>query len=207
MILFPSLRDGGGIRSSLVKEPGAGAALAGRDVAGNRAEYAALFERYAPRILRMAYFLVHDLVAAEDVVQETFTRGLLMQGTYRGEAKPDVWLTSIALNVCREMLRRQSVREDCVDPDTLDRARRRGARGILTSVMRRETASRLAIALGYLTDLQKEVFVLRYIEGFAYEYIARLLGVSVVGARGLAHRAKRMIRTKLPANVFPARAT
>jgi len=167
---------------------------------GNRKAYAELFESHAERLRRVAYFLLHDAGAAEDAVQEAFTRGLFSIGSYRGQAKPDVWLYSICLNVSRQMLRKDNLREGLADDSRLDRGRRPSgpSRGPLTSLMRRETAARLTIALGYLTDLQREVFVLHYVEGLPYEQIAPLLGVSVVGARGLAHRGKQILRSKLP---------
>ncbi len=169
---------------------------------GDRKAYAGLFERHAERLRRVAYLLLHDASAAEDAVQEAFTRGLFRIGSYRGEAKPDVWLYSICLNVARQMLRKEGVREDLADASKLDRGRRPGGkpRGPLTSLMRRETAARLTIALGFLTDLQREVFILHYFEGLSYEEIAPLLEVSVVAARGLAHRAKQVLRAKLPPN-------
>src|SRR5262245_42553006 len=108
----------------------------------------------------MAFLFLHDRGGAEDAIQETFTRGLAHLHTYRGGGRPDVWLYSIALNVCRSTHRKARVREGRADTTRLDRGRGRGgpARGPLTSLIRRETATRLALALGYLTDLQREVF-------------------------------------------------
>jgi RNA polymerase sigma-70 factor (ECF subfamily) len=191
------------------KPPPAASDAEGRDrklmalaIRGQRKAFAELFERHAERLRRVAYLLLHDAGAAEDAVQETFTRGLFRIGSYRGEAKPDVWLYSICLNVARQMLRREGVREDLADASKLDRGRRPAGkpRGPLTSLMRRETSAHLSVALGFLTDLQREVFILHYIEGLPYEEIAPLLDVSVVGARGLAHRAKQVLRSKLPPN-------
>jgi RNA polymerase sigma-70 factor (ECF subfamily) len=172
-------------------------------VGGDRAAYARLFQRHAERLQRLAYLILHDAAHAEDALQETFTRGLDKIQTWRGEAKPDVWLYSIALNVCRQQLRKEGVREASADPADLEGARRPGRtpRGVFTSVLRREASRHLAIALGFLTDLQREVFVLHYVEGLPYDAIAPLLGVSVVGARGLAHRAKEVLRAKLPPNI------
>lgn len=184
-------------------------ALIARAMEGDRSAYATLFERHAPRIYRMAYLLLHDAAAAEDAVQETFARGITALPRYRGDAKPDVWLYSIGLNVCRRTLRDEKVREDPMAPEKLEGGRRPGrlSRSVLTSLVRRETASRLAVALGYLTDLQREVFVLHYVEGLPYESVSQLLGVSVVGARGLAHRARQILRSKLPPNILLPRGT
>jgi RNA polymerase sigma-70 factor, ECF subfamily len=168
----------------------------------DRKAYEALFQAQIDKLRRLAFLFLHDRATAEDAVQETFTQGLALLHTYRGGARPDVWLYSIALNACRAAFRKARAREGHADTTRLDRGRGRGgsARGPLTSLIRRETATRLALALGYLTDLQREVFVLHYVEDLGYEAIAPMVGVSTVGARGLAHRAKRVLREKLPAN-------
>lgn len=175
---------------------------------GDREAYAELFRRHAERLQRLGYLMLHDWAAAEDALQETFTRGLDKIRTWRGEARPDVWLYAIALNHCRKQLRKESRRELAVAPGTLEGARPPGRtpRGVVTSVVRHETSRRLAIALGFLTELQREAFVLHYSEGLPYEMVAPLLGVSVVAARGLAHRARAVLREKLPPDFsFPGR--
>lgn len=166
-------------------------------------QYETLFQAQEARLCRMAYLFLHDGAAAEDAIQETFVQGLAAYAGFRGDSKPEVWLYSIALNTCRQHLRRSKVREGLADQAKLDRGRSpgRAVRGPLTSLVRRETASCLAIALGHLTELQRESFVLHYIEELPYEAVAPLLGVSVVAARGLAHRARKILLTKLPPNL------
>lgn len=173
----------------------------------DRPAFQRVFHEQEAKLLRMAWLILHDEAAAEDAVQETFTKGLARLGSYRGDARPEVWLYSIALNVCRLHLRKSRVREELADGEVLDRGRKpgRSTRGPLTSLMRRETGTRLAIALGFLTELQREVFILHYIEGLPYEAIAPMLDVSVVGARGLAHRARQILRSRLPPNILKAR--
>lgn len=170
---------------------------------GDRSAYAELFRRHADRIRRMACLLLHDAALAEDAVQEAFTRGLSRLSTYRGDAEPYVWIYSIGLNVCRRHLRDSKVREGAADREALDKGRRpAGARrGVLTSVMRRETARQLTLALGFLTEAQREVFVLHYTEGLPYESVSRLLEITPLAARSLAHRAKQVLRTKLPKSI------
>ncbi len=151
----------------------------------------------------MAYLFLHDAHAAEDAVQEACARGLAAFHSFRGDSTPEVWLYSIALNTCRQRLREAEVREGLASFQVLDagRAPGRPIRGPVTSLVRRETAARLALALGYLTDLQRESFVLHYVEDLPYEAVAPMLGVSVVAARGLAHRARKILLAKLPAGL------
>lgn len=155
-------------------------------------EYEKVFEEQKDKLRRMAYFFLHEDAAIDDALQETFIRGLASLHTFRRESRFDVWLYSIALNVCRQMYRRARREESVASRDA------RAGRGPVTSLVRREDASRLALALGHLTDLQKEVFILHYVEELPYEELAPMLGISVVGARGLALRAKEKLRSKLP---------
>ena len=169
----------------------------------DRRVFEELFHRQADRLHRMSFLFLHDRSAAEDAVQETFARGLGKFHSFREDARPDVWLYSIALNVCRQHLRNAKVREGRAATEQLEGGRHPGRqeRGPLTSLLRRETALCLAIALGFLTDLQREAFVLHYMEELPYEAVAPMLGVSRVACRGLAHRARKTLLAKLPPNL------
>lgn len=167
---------------------------------GDMPAYARLFQRYADRIGRMAYLILHSPVAAEDVVQETFTRGLAHLKTYRGESDPRAWFFSIALNHCRHYLRDRNREAELVDSDKLElgrRVKRPRTRGVLTSLIRRENSRSLMVALGYLTQAQREVFVLHHIDDLPYEDIGRLLDITPGAARALAFRAKAVLQKQL----------
>jgi RNA polymerase sigma-70 factor (ECF subfamily) len=168
-------------------------------VIDSRETFEVLFRNQAEKLRRMAFCFLHDESSAEDAVQETFSRGLAFLHTFRSESRPEVWLYSVCLNVCRQAYRKARIQEQALTGPAAAKSRGRRVRGPLSSLLRRETAARLAIALGYLTDLQREVFVLHYVEELPYEEIAPLLGVSVVGARGLAQRAKDKLKKKVPA--------
>jgi RNA polymerase sigma-70 factor (ECF subfamily) len=175
-------------------------ALMQRAQDGDRTAFARLFKRHADRLWRMSYLLLHSSDGAEDAVQETFKRGLARIETYRGEGAPRGWFSTIALNICREFLRHESVEAALASPEVLDAGQRVGrprTRGVLTSVCRRERNRQLAIALGYLTQPQREAFVLHYAEELPYEEIGGILDVSAGAARILAFRAKAALRERL----------
>jgi RNA polymerase sigma-70 factor, ECF subfamily len=174
--------------------------LMARSKAGDRGAYAELFARHADRIWHSAYFLLHDRWGADDVLQETFTRGLTEIDTYRGEADPAAWLGMIGLNLCRRSLRDTKRHAQSAEAPALDTGRRPGRkpRGVLTSVLRRETERQLVLALGYLTEQQREVFVLHYVEELPFKEIASMLGTTVNAALALAHRARQEIVSRMP---------
>ncbi|HTF55768.1 MAG TPA: RNA polymerase sigma factor [Planctomycetota bacterium] len=166
---------------------------------GDREAYGKLFEHRAAGIWQMAYLILHDAEAAEDAVQETFTAGLEHLADFRGESEPRAWFCAIALNACRQRIRRRQIRETLAETSALEAARPHGPpkRGVLTSLLRHETSRRLAIALGFLTEPQREVFVLHYVEGLAFEEIARITTRKPGALRALAHRARAVLREKL----------
>jgi len=182
--------------------------LMSRAMAGDSAAYGELFEKYRERISRMAYAIVHDQAAAEDVVQETFLKGLDRIATYRAEAAPRAWFSSIALNVCRHRLREGKREAERAGERQLDGGRRLWrprTRGAATKVVQQENNRLLAVALGFLTEAQREVFVLHYDQGLAYEEIAQIVGIRPGAARALAHRAKAALRDKLGSEVWISR--
>jgi RNA polymerase sigma-70 factor, ECF subfamily len=171
-----------------------------RSKGGDMTPYALLFKRHADRIWRMAYMILHSSAAAEDVTQETFTRGLTHISSYRGEAEPRAWFSSIALNLCRHYLRDKNKEAELADSAKLERGGRVGrprTRGALSSAVRRETNRLLAVALGYLTQAQREVFVLHYVDDLPYEEVSQILEIRPGAARALAHRAKAVLQKQL----------
>lgn len=176
-----------------------GAVLMERAAGGDRVAYAGIIERYRERIRRVSYLMLHDGSAADDVAQETFTRGLERVDAYRAKGEPLNWFYAIALNLCRQNFRNSKRHAQRATTKVLDTGRRIRSprRGILTSLIRRETRLALAVALGYLTDRQRETFILHYVEELPYDEIGGILGVSAGAARALSHRAREVLREHL----------
>src|SRR5215207_5679385 len=73
---------------------------------GNGAAFAAIMQRYSPRLFRVARGVVRDDSEAEDVLQEAYVRAYAGLGGFRGEAALGTWLTRIVLNEAMGRLRR-----------------------------------------------------------------------------------------------------
>lgn len=172
-----------------------------RSQAGDRGAYAELFARHADRIWHSAYYLLHDRWDADDILQETFTRGLSDIAGFRGESEPSTWLGVIALNLCRRRLRDAKRQARPAEAPALERGSKPGRkpRGVLTSVLRRETERQLVLALGYLSEIRREIFVLHYVDEMPFKDIARALGLTLTGTLTHAHRARQEIVARAPA--------
>jgi RNA polymerase sigma-70 factor (ECF subfamily) len=167
---------------------------------GDKEAYGKLFESYAERIRRMAMLILPPQFPSEDVVQETFVRGMTRLESYRGEGDLCSWLVTIAINICRHQFRSPLRRMEFANEESLNREYHFGrirSRGVVTKAVQKEDNRLLRIAMGYLTAAQREVFVLHYEDGLAYEEIGEILGMRAGGARALAHRAKATLREKL----------
>src|SRR5215471_3329088 len=68
---------------------------------------AALFDRYAPALLRFADRLLSDRSTAEEVTQEVFVKVISRAHQYDGRAEVSSWLFAIAANACRDRRRRE----------------------------------------------------------------------------------------------------
>src|SRR5260370_314037 len=83
--------------------------------------------------------------------RDAFTRGLAHLQSYRGEAEPRAWLSSIALNICRHILRDRKNEAELAGTEKLEhgvRVRRPRSGGVLTRAIRKEENHLLTVALG-----------------------------------------------------------
>lgn len=64
-----------------------------------------MMDEHGDALLRMAFLYLHDASDAQDAVQETFLKAYRHYGSFRGDSSERSWLTSIAINTCRDMNR------------------------------------------------------------------------------------------------------
>lgn len=64
-----------------------------------------MIARYGDEILRLCILYLGDRQLAEDAFQETFVKAWRGRDSFRGESSEKTWLSHIAVNTCRDMLR------------------------------------------------------------------------------------------------------
>lgn len=82
-----------------------------------------LMERYGADVMRTAYFYTGDRHLAEDISQEVFLRAYRKWSTFQGNSSVKTWLTTIAINVCRDKMGVRMYAEQPTDPSKLDLGR------------------------------------------------------------------------------------
>jgi len=161
---------------------------------GDAKALAALCERHAPRVERLASHVLADLEDARDAAQEALAKLCIRLRQYRGEAQFATWLHRLVVNTCHDVGCRQRVRH-CEPLEGDERAARDGdpAREADLSELRQELAAELA----GLSHEQASVVVLKDALGFSFAEISERSGMPVGTAKCYAHRARAGLRARL----------
>jgi RNA polymerase sigma-70 factor (ECF subfamily) len=176
---------------------------------GDRSAFALLAERHGERLRRFLQTMTGDDHAAEDLRQEALRRALERLPQLDDPARFASWLLAIAVNGCRNFLRDEVARRARGGEagDALAEVPDRGRRSALSSLVRREEAALVALAVDRLPILLREAFVLFHIEGLPYAQIADLTGATAGTLQVRVHRSKALLRQQLGALVDTAFVT
>lgn len=166
--------------------------LIGRVLDGDPAAERELYDTYVDRVYRLAHRMIGDAHLAEEYTQETFIRVFDRLGEFRGEAALSTWITSVAISVIYNGMRKLK----------RHRERERGleeAHGISARAGRAEPdlKTRLAAAIDALPEGYRTVFVMHDVEGFTHEEIAASLGVQEGTSKAQLSRARAKLRIVL----------
>lgn len=161
-------------------------------LAGDRERYAELVDRYRDRYARYAARMLGSADAAEDAVQDAFVRAFDQLAQCNDPNKFVGWFFLILRNRCfaeRRRSKSQAPIEAADDVAAVDRS----DNGAETAERRRA----LQLALLELTPEQREVFVLKHVEGLSYGEIAERLRTTVPSLKMRMHRAYDRLREQL----------
>lgn len=156
-----------------------------------------LYRRHTPYLFQLVSRLqARSEAEAEDIVQETWIRAGDAFVRFRWDSTLRTWLSSIALNLTRDWLRRNGKREAVEF--------RPEARAVPpTAIPERVDLER---AIASLPDGYRAVLVLHDIEGFTHVEIGERLGIEPVSSRTQLCRARGALRSAL-ASAAPAAGT
>ena len=163
-------------------------------LAGDTERYAELVTRYRDRYARYAARMLGSADAAEDAVQDAFVRAYDQLAQCRDPDKFVGWFFLILRNRCFAERRRSKDVAPLEAADAVAAAEGGGPDGSIDTAERRRA---LQHALLELTPEQREVFVLKHVEGLSYGEIAERLGTSVPSLKMRMHRAYDRLREQL----------
>jgi RNA polymerase sigma-70 factor, ECF subfamily len=172
-------------------------------LAGDSSAFDVLVGRWDRKIQGAIYRVLGSEDEARDLSQEAFLKAYRGLGSFKREARFSSWLYQIALNLCRDRLRRRRGRT-MVSLDELDEG---GAQlsasasppSALDLVETRDLQRTVAAAVAELPEEQREVIVLKEYQGLTFLEIAGILDVPISTVktrlyRGLGHLRERLVR-------------
>lgn len=151
---------------------------------GDAEAFAVLVARWQVPVQNLCWRMLGDRHRAEDLTQETFARLFSRRAQYRPAARFSTYLWQIALNLCRDELRRRGRnREDTFSGEAVEELPRESALaepeipGPDAQLSEQERAQSVRDALAQLPPLYREVVVLRHYEGLKFREIAAVLEI------------------------------
>jgi RNA polymerase sigma-70 factor, ECF subfamily len=157
------------------------------------------YDRHGGAAYSLAYRIVGDRSAAEDVTQEAFL-SIWRSGTRFDRARGSVraWTLGIVRNRAIDALRRQSGKAPKLDFDDEAAIEQRAAPDYTDEqALQHETAEELRGALDELPDEQSKVIELAYFGGFSHSEIAEMLSMPLGTVKGRMRLGIEKIRTQL----------
>ena len=166
---------------------------------GDGAALEALLIRYQPQLYRFGLRMCGNAEDAGDVAQESLVSMVRALGDFRGDSSVSSWLYTIARRFCIKKRRRSKfapTREESLDaPETVVAQRLADpAPSPEQTVSNQELATVLTRAIDALEPSQREVLVLRDVEGLPAPEVAKVLGISVDAVKSRLHRARVAVR-------------
>ena len=175
--------------------------LVARSRGGDLQSFNELILRWERPIYALAYRVIGREEDARDVVQETFLRAFRALPGFKGQAKFSSWLYRIALNLCRDWIRRRR-RSPVVDlPEGVDPVELATERGPFESVeelaSRKELSQAVAEAMKLLPEEQRTAIILKEYHGMTFQEIADLLGCPLSTVKTRLYQGLTVLRRNL----------
>ncbi len=175
--------------------------------AGDERAFAEIVLHSQKKVFNIAYRMLGNLEEAKDLAQEVFISVFDSIKDLREEVKFDAWLTQITLNHCRNrwkyLKRRQYFNSDSLDDpvETEDGDMPRAVcdpSGNPEMLYEKKMIQQLIQrGLQKLKEDQRELLVLRDLQGFSYEEMSELLGLPEGTVKSKLHRARVVLKRVL----------
>lgn len=167
-------------------------ALVRRAQDGDVQAFEQLYRRTSDRVYSVCLRMSGDAEHATELVQDVFVRVWQKLPGFRGDSQFTTWLHRLTVNLVlqdrRSRGRRRAREVQAPDLERFGREARRSMPGTRVDLER---------AIAGLPDKARRVLVLRDIEGYKYDEIAQITGVTLGTVKAQIHRARGLVKEAL----------
>jgi len=157
--------------------------------------------RWERPIYALAYRVIGREEDARDVAQETFLRAFRALKGFKGQAKFSSWLYRIALNLCRDWIRRERRAPVAQAPEGIDIIELAGeatpSESIEELVGRRQLGRAVSKAMALLPEDQRTAIILKEYHGLTFQEIADLLDCPLSTVKTRLYQGLSVVRKQL----------
>jgi RNA polymerase sigma-70 factor (ECF subfamily) len=175
--------------------------LVARAQGGDVESFNQLILRWERPIYALAYRVIGKEEDARDVCQDAFLRAYRALPGFKGQAKFSSWLYRIALNLCRDWIRRQRrapVSQMPEDTDALELAAETGpVESIEDLAARRELSAIVEQAMTMLSEEQRTAIILKEYHGMTFQEIADMQGCPLSTVKTRLYQGLSILRRHL----------
>jgi RNA polymerase sigma-70 factor (ECF subfamily) len=159
----------------------------------------ALLERHRERVWRICFRLLGNEHDAADAAQEVFVSLFLQRAEFAGRSKYSTWVHGIAVRTCLSQRRsrgRRRLRETATSEQSLEQ----------TSNSTNEANVSLSLDLTRMLETLDEedraLIIMKYAEGYEYEELSDVFGLSVSACKMRISRAREKLKQRFPDHQF-----
>ncbi len=166
-------------------------------------EFSDIVASQRPHIFRFLLASTRDADLAETLTQECFLKAHRNWSSFRGESSAMTWLMRIAINLQKDHWRNRRLqfwrqtRTNSVDLDEASEWLPSGERSAEQQMLARERVGQVWQAVEGLSERQRTVFLLRYVEELELSEIAHTTGLSEGTVKAHLSRALARVRAEL----------
>lgn len=171
---------------------------------GDASAYKGLVERYQARIYSVCFSMVRNPEDARDLAQDAFVKAYQNLSRFQLRSSFYTWLCRIAMNVSIDFLRRQKVRAAELFEDGIATKESGGVLSFghqrenpAANLERKRLLERISQALEDLPEEQRQIVVLREIDGLSYKEIAEVLDIPEGTVMSRLFYARKKLQTAL----------
>ena len=169
---------------------------------GDVAAFNALMGDHERRMYAVALRICGNPEDAQDCLQEAMLRVYRAISGFKAQSSFSTWVYRITMNTCLDELRKRKNRPNTSLDGLLDSgwSPQDGGESPEGHAMRGEMHRQLQSYIGELPEDMRAAIVLRDIQGFSYEEIARMLDANVGTVKSRISRGREKLREKISAN-------
>jgi RNA polymerase sigma-70 factor, ECF subfamily len=166
-------------------------------------EFSTVAASHRPQIFRFLLASTRDADLAETLTQECFLKAHRNWSRFRGESSAMTWLMRIAINLQKDHWRNRRMQfwrqasSNTVDLDEAGEWLPSGERSVEQQMMARERVAHVWRAVELLSERQRTVFLLRFVEELDLNEIAQVTGLSEGTVKAHLSRGLAKVRAEL----------